>query len=186
MNIFIAGPRAVSKLNKDIKTRLQSIMGKGITVLVGDANGIDKAVQNYLHESNYNNVVVYSCAEEPRNNLGGWQVNSVIPEKRLRGFKFYQQKDIAMAKDADYGFMIWNAKSKGTFSNIVNLVGYKKRVLVYFLPEKRFINIDNISDLLCLVSKCSAEIQEVCHEFIIQSTKNDVQLTLFDFEGKNE
>lgn len=34
-----------------------------------------------------------------------------------------------MAKAADYGFMIWNGKSKGTLNNIINLVQYNKNVL---------------------------------------------------------
>jgi len=36
-----------------------------------------------------------------------------------------------MVKDTDYGFMIWDTKSKGTLNNIVNLLREKKTVIVY-------------------------------------------------------
>lgn len=43
MRVFIAGPRAISKLNKRIEERLHNIYSMQMTVIVGDANGIDKA-----------------------------------------------------------------------------------------------------------------------------------------------
>ncbi len=70
-NVFIAGSRAVSKLNAQIRERLDNITKQNLLVLVGDANGADKAVQRYLAKSGYQNVVVY-CMETCRNNLGGW------------------------------------------------------------------------------------------------------------------
>lgn len=47
MKVFIAGPRAVPRLNKSIEERLQNIYYNNFTVLVGDANGADKAIQDY-------------------------------------------------------------------------------------------------------------------------------------------
>ena len=60
MNVFIGGSRAVSKLNKVIRTRLDDFMSRGCRILIGDANGVDKAVQTYFAEHQYSNVVV-SC-----------------------------------------------------------------------------------------------------------------------------
>jgi len=46
--VFIAGSRQLSRLNADVKRRIDTMIDKGFTILVGDANGADKAVQRYL------------------------------------------------------------------------------------------------------------------------------------------
>src|SRR5690625_4102769 len=135
MNVFIAGPRAISSLNKLVKKRLSNIISNNFTILVGDANGVDKQIQSYCHEMRYNNVKVFASNGKARNNLGNWNVHNVEVASNVRGFDFYAAKDLEMAKIADYGFMIWNGKSKGTHKNIVNLVNYNKKVLVYFTPK---------------------------------------------------
>ena len=48
MKVFIAGPIAVKQLDSNIIQRLDSIIRNNCTVLVGDANGVDKLVQQYL------------------------------------------------------------------------------------------------------------------------------------------
>lgn len=45
--VFIAGSRQLSRLNAEVKRRIDTMIEKGFTVLVGDANGADKAVQRY-------------------------------------------------------------------------------------------------------------------------------------------
>ncbi len=44
MNVFIAGSRALSRLNAPIRDRIDDLLKRGCTILVGDANGADKAV----------------------------------------------------------------------------------------------------------------------------------------------
>lgn len=58
-SVFVAGSRALSRLNAQVKERLDNIVKQNFAVLVGDANGADKAVQRYLAERGYRNVVVY-------------------------------------------------------------------------------------------------------------------------------
>ncbi len=186
MKVFIAGPRAVSKLNTDVETRLKTLIDKGITVLVGDANGIDKAVQEYYSKSHYENVIVYSSAGKTRNNLGKWKVESVEVEKGLRGFDFFQQKDMAMAKDADHGFMIWNGESKGTLSNIINLISFNKKVLVYFLSEKQFITLNKMIELNELLLRCPEKTQTLYNDIINKLPSIETQLSLFDLPGEND
>jgi hypothetical protein len=48
--VFIAGSRRLSRLNADVKRRIDTTIEKDFTILVGDANGADKAVQRYLAE----------------------------------------------------------------------------------------------------------------------------------------
>jgi len=43
--------------------------------------------------------------------------------------------------------MIWNGKSRGTLSNIVNLLGAGKKSLVYFIPRRSYICIDSFAKL---------------------------------------
>jgi hypothetical protein len=145
--VFVAGSRALSRLNAQVKERINNIVRQSFTVLVGDANGADKAVQRYLAELNYQHVVVY-CMNVCRNNIGGWPTRQ---EKAAPGVPhdrhYYGIKDLAMAKDASCGFMIWDGTSKGTLANVLNLLEIEKKVLLYHSPKKRFFTIRTARDL---------------------------------------
>ena len=56
--VFIAGSRRLSRLNHYVRRRLDTIVAKGFTVILGDANGVDKAVQQYLSSKSYRDVLV--------------------------------------------------------------------------------------------------------------------------------
>ena len=153
MNVFIGGSRAVSKLNVPLRARLDDLMQRGNIILIGDANGADKAVQKYLAMRNYRNVVVF-CVEECRNNIGAWPTRSVKPPNDRRDFSYYAAKDFIMAQEAQCGVMLWDAKSKGTLQNILNLIEAGKRTLVYFAPKKDFHVIATEQDLQTLLARC--------------------------------
>ena len=145
--VFVAGSRALSKLNSQVKQRLDNIVKQDFTVLVGDANGADKAVQRYLAERRYQHVVVY-CMEVCRNNVGNWPTRAHTAQSGARHDRqYYTIKDLAMAKDASCGFMIWDGKSKGTLTNVVNLVKAQKKVLLYSAPKKHFFTVRVFNDL---------------------------------------
>lgn len=153
MNVFIGGSRAVSKLNAVIRERLDDLIKRGCTIFIGDANGADKAVQQYLAKRDYANVVVF-CMEECRNNIGSWPTRSIEPPTDRRNFRYYAAKDIIMSKEAQCGVMLWDAKSKGTLQNMLNLIGAGKRTLVYFAPTKDFHLLANEQDLQGLLAHC--------------------------------
>ena len=157
MKVFIAGPRAITKLNDDIMKKLEKIVNKNITVLVGDANGVDKAVQQFYLDHMYKNVLVYASGKRIRNNVGKWDTVNVDVTTKVKGFDFYTIKDKQMAKDADCGLMIWNGKSKGTFNNILNLVSLKKTVLLYLIPNGKFYKINSMSQIEKLVESINHE-----------------------------
>lgn len=46
--VFIAGSRQIARLPAEVKNRIDTMVDKGFQILVGDANGADKAVQRYL------------------------------------------------------------------------------------------------------------------------------------------
>jgi hypothetical protein len=146
-SVFVAGSRALSKLNAQVRERLDNIMQQNLAVFVGDANGADKAVQQYLAKSHYQNVVVYAM-ESCRNNLGAWPTRlHAGKEGARRDRHYYGIKDKAMAEDASCGFMLWDGASKGTLTNIVNLLNTKKKALLYLSPKKTFLTLNSFADL---------------------------------------
>jgi hypothetical protein len=145
--VFVAGSRAVSKLNSQVTERLENIIKQNFTVLVGDANGVDKAVQRFLSERGYQEVVVY-CMEHCRNNIGQWPTRPHTAEAGSRRDRhYYGVKDLAMAKDATCGFMLWDGESKGTLTNVVNLLNARKKVLLYLSQKKLFFQLRVFEDL---------------------------------------
>lgn len=155
--VFVAGSRKLGRLNEDIKQRLDNIISKGYMVVVGDANGADKAMQKYFNKKKYSDIVVYYASSICRNNIGKWATNNVVIEPDIKGRKLYTQKDIKMAEDADYGLMLWDGKSSGTLNNILELLKRNKKALVYLSPEKNFYSITNVEEAKDLLEKCDAE-----------------------------
>lgn len=128
--------------------RIDNIIAKKLTVLVGDAKGMDKAVQKYLNKKQYKNVLVFCMENTCRNNEGAWPTREIqAVDSSRRNFEFYSTKDRAMAEAADYGLMLWDGESRGTLSNVIELVQGGKPVIVYLAPRKTFFTIRNSDDL---------------------------------------
>ena len=53
MKVFIGGPLKIKTLKPDVISKLNSIIKKKYKVLIGDANGIDKTIQNYFFNKKY-------------------------------------------------------------------------------------------------------------------------------------
>jgi hypothetical protein len=118
------------------------------------SNGADKAMQKYLAEKGYQNVIVFCMDGISRNNIGSWHTKVVTSKSEKKDFGYYAAKDKEMSEEADYGFMLWDGRSKGTLNNIINLLQRNKYVLVYFSPSKVFFTLKNGSDLQNLLRKC--------------------------------
>jgi hypothetical protein len=158
MNIvFIGGSRHVSRLPPEIKQRLDNVIAGRHAVVVGDANGADKAVQTYFRDAAYEKVTVF-CSGEPRNNLGPWPTRTIIPPKNAKGFQFYAAKDREMAREADFGLMIWDGKSPGTVLNVLRLVRAGKIAVLFSTLDKRAINIKGLTDWQGFLSRCGVEL----------------------------
>jgi len=162
--VFIGGSRRISRLNSGLVERIDNIVQKGFTILVGDANGADKSVQMVLAEKRYGKVIVFCMGTSCRNNVGGWKANNVPDIPGKKDFQYYSRKDAEMAREADFGFMIWDAKSKGTLNNILNLLRDHKKVLVYFEPDKSFHNVSTWDDLVNLLERCDKATLNVFEE----------------------
>ena len=160
MAVFISGSRKISRLNRAIEDRLQNMLDQGFSIVVGDANGADRAVQKYLHEKQYEPVTVFCSGDNCRNNVGSWQVSKVQVGSGKNGRDFYTRKDKEMAKIADYGFVLWDGKSPGSYENLMELLKRNKKALVYFSPQKAFVNISTLDDAQKLLGGCDPTSQE--------------------------
>jgi adenine-specific DNA-methyltransferase len=144
--VFIGGSRKISTLNADVRSRLDRIMEKRFPILVGDANGADKAVQSYLRSKDYSLVEVFCTGNECRNNHGEWPIREILSDAKHRSFEFFSSKDRAMADEASVGLMIWDGKSKGTLMNVLRLLNAGKKVAVYVSASKDFVDLKSIDD----------------------------------------
>jgi adenine-specific DNA-methyltransferase len=157
--VFIGGSRRVSHLNEPIRIRLDRIIEKGLPVIIGDANGADKAVQQYLNSRNYPNVEVFCSGHVCRNNVGNWKQRQVSSASREKTFEFYATKDRTMADDATVGLMVWDGKSKGTLLNVFRLLKQQKKAVVYNADEKCFYELKDLTHWEEFISKCDGELR---------------------------
>jgi hypothetical protein len=177
--VFIGGSRKLGRLNRAIKERADNIVGQDFQILIGDANGADKAVQKYLAEKGYKNVIVFCMGDTCRNNLGNWQTKAITSNRNKKDFSYFAVKDKEMSEQADYGFMLWDGKSKGTLNNIINTLQRNKYVLVYFSPSKEFFTLKSASELENLLQKCDqTAVQRFNHTLRINERLGDSQKQL--------
>ncbi|EKN6275847.1 hypothetical protein SM866_004150 [Yersinia enterocolitica] len=169
--VFVAGSITIKKLHPLIIERLKKIVDQKFGVVVGDANGVDSSVQQELLQMGYGNTTVFSSSPKPRNNLGSWPVN-VVSTDHPRGTRaFFTAKDIQMAEKADFGLMVWDAKSTGTLSNVIELLQRKKNSVVFINKTKEFIIIKSPDDLDKLVQCMSTTDYEKAEDKIKLSDK---------------
>ncbi len=145
--VFLGGSRRIGRLSERMRAKLDELVDRGLWIVIGDANGADRALQQHLADKGYERVIVYAVTVLPRNNVGHWKVRSVEAPKGARGFDFYSVKDMQMAKDASYGLMLWDGKSRGTLENVLNLLAQGKPVAVHLGPVHRFVSLRSPADL---------------------------------------
>lgn len=135
--VFIGGSISIRSLSTAVQQRLSNIIERRLSVIVGDAPGADSAVQRFFAERKYANVTVFHLGK-CRNNFGGW-VHTQI--QATKGLPWFTCKDQAMAELADYGFMLWDGKSRGTKSNILTLANLDKTTLLFLAKSNEFQTI---------------------------------------------
>jgi hypothetical protein len=149
--VFVSGSIQIKRLDKNVIFRLTHIIESGYEVIVGDADGVDTSIQEFFLSHDYPKVTVYCTGDQPRNNVGRWTVKNIKSDAAPRTRAFFTAKDLAMAEDCDFGLMIWNTKSTGTLSNIINLLNLEKKSRVYVNKEKLFVRVTDVNDLERLV-----------------------------------
>jgi probable addiction module antidote protein len=158
--IFIGGSRHVSRLPPEVKKRLDNVVASGHSVIVGDANGADKAVQKHFLDKHYDKVTVFCSGTAPRNNLGTWLTNHVDAPRSAKGFQFYAAKDRQMAREADFGLMIWDGKSAGTVLNVLRLAIAGKIAVLFNVPDKNVVNIKSVDGWRNFIAQHSDELRK--------------------------
>lgn len=167
--VFIAGSMNITRLDHNVKERIDKIIASNFNVVVGDADGVDKSIQSYLFEHGARNAVVYCSGYQPRNNVGSWPVRNIDSMHTPGSRAFFTAKDIEMAKVADYGLMIWDAKSTGTLSNVIELLIRKKKTVVFVNKEKEFKTVADVPNLealaMCMSEHARLKADEKIHLF---------------------
>ena len=144
-SIFVSGssktetkdsPYYRKKLPKEITKVLDKYMDEKVNFVVGDAPGIDRQVQNYLKDKNYDKVEVYGPGTEVRYLANkNWKTHPIdAPEYEPYSKEWLAKKDIAMEEAADEGFaVILDEGASATRRNIDRLIDHNKDVKVYQL-----------------------------------------------------
>lgn len=162
--VFVAGSLKIKNLHAKFVERLKSVMDAGHNVVVGDANGADKAIQDIFFQNNYDALTVFCAGDEPRNNVGNWPVHTVRSNAPAGTKEFFTAKDVEMAHIADFGLMIWDTKSTGTLKNIIELLTEDKITAVFVNKTKTFVNVQDGKKLAALTTLMSERAREDAEE----------------------
>lgn len=165
--IFISGSISSKEIPQEVIKSVDDSRKRNYTILIGDAKGIDKNIQDMLKADNYKNVEVYHVGPSPRNLSDLEWIDRRIPvdtenEKFFKNGKYTREaqmiKDKAMSNDADFGLVIWKdtsknrfgniSVSKGSLNNIYNLLVQNKYVGLFYIPkpEKGIMKFKNIAE----------------------------------------
>ena len=165
--IFISGSISSKEVPQEVIKSVDDSRKRNYTILIGDAKGIDKNIQDMLKADNYKNVEVYHVGPSPRNLSDREWIDRRIPvdtenEKFFKNGKYTREaqmiKDKAMSNDADFGLVIWQdtsknrfgniSVSKGSLNNIYNLLVQNKYVGLFYIPkpEKGIMKFKNIAE----------------------------------------
>jgi hypothetical protein len=161
--VFIAGSISIERLATQAKERISSAAHAGLHVVVGDADGADTSIQRHLFSIQAEAVTVFCSGDQPRNNVGNWPVERIFPDARPGTRAYFTAKDLKMAEAANYGLMIWDSKSTGTLSNVIELIKMGKKSVVFVNKSKEFMTVsdgaslEKLVDLMAPISKLKAD-----------------------------
>lgn len=169
--VFIAGSISISHLHEKVQERISNIVSSDLNVVVGDADGADTSIQECLRSYRASKVTVYCTGEAPRNNVANWPVHHVQSKARAKSRAFFTAKDVEMAKNSDFGLMVWDCKSTGTLSNVIELLKEKKKSVVFVNKHKDFVTVGDQSGLNQLLHFMSQHARAKAEEKIGLSAK---------------
>lgn len=150
--VFIAGSISIRRLHAMVRERIANVVASNLDIVVGDAGGADASIQKCLHDLGARNVTVYCTGNTPRNNIGDWQVRTIHSSAKAGTRGYFTAKDLEMARDSDYGLMIWDSKSTGTLSNILELLRESKKTIVFINKEEDFMTVSDVPGLEVLLT----------------------------------
>lgn len=146
-SVFISGSIAVKIIPRDVETSINKIIEQNISILVGDADGMDTMVQNYCKKKNYKNVTVYSIYTSPRYKVPEFNKKYItVSTDSKKERERQKEKDAAMTNDSDYSLVIWDGKSKGSYQNILRAIESNKKVKVFLQSENRYLDASKVNN----------------------------------------
>ncbi len=169
----MTGSINIKNLDRKVKDRIDKVVDQHLDIVVGDADGADTSIQHHLFSKGADHVTVYCSGANARNNIGDWPQTNVEPSFAPGTRAFFTAKDVEMAKVADYGLMVWDAKSTGTLSNVIELLNRKKKSVVFVNKEKDFKTVGDLNQLIDLVACMSDHAKLKAEEKIRLSEKID-------------
>ena len=131
MIVVIGGSRHLSFIPDDVEDSLLSWTREEAHFILGDAKGTDATFQEYLKMINYSNVKIFHSGDAARHNLGNWETLNIDSGLKSKSHAMHTAKDREMTKIANTGLMIWDTRSPGTLSNVIDLLNQKKSCQVY-------------------------------------------------------
>ncbi|GBU10130.1 hypothetical protein AwWohl_12680 [Gammaproteobacteria bacterium] len=158
--VFISGSIKIKSIDENIMNRLDKLVESDFSILIGDANGVDTSIQHYFKDHHSKQVTVYCTGDNPRNNLNHWPIKIIRTKAAVGTRAFFTAKDIAMADDCDYGFMIWDCQSAGTLNNVLELIKRGKISLVYLNKNKTYrkvMSVNDVNELIQCMSKVALD-----------------------------
>lgn len=168
----------IKHLDPRVKARIDNIVEQDFEVVVGDADGADTSIQCHLMTHVRAKARVFCSGAQPRNNVGNWPVERVSTNSPEGTRAFFTAKDVQMAEVADFGLMIWDTKSTGTLSNVLELLARKKKSVVFVNKAKEFKTVGTVEQLEELLSHMSPHARQKADEKIklfsrIQALKHE-------------
>ena len=127
------------RLPKAVRNEIDKAIKSKQKIVVGDAPGIDRQVQDYLNKKKYKYVEVYGPGKKVRYSANSkWKTNAIdAPEFEEFSKEWLAKKDIAMSEVSKYGLaVILDEGSSATRRNIDRLIEQNKDVKVYQLSSK--------------------------------------------------
>ena len=173
--IYLAGSRvgvSTGRLPQSVRDRVGTIVRRGMRVVIGDANGADRALQMLLRELGHKDVSVVVGGSGRVRNLADpdWPVERIGASSPLTGRALMTLKDEAMGERATHGLMVWSdvytnrfgreSVSSGTLRNVWQLLSAGKPVALFYVPAGRFFDLKSLDDYEDLVLPLTAPITQ--------------------------
>jgi hypothetical protein len=147
VKLVLGGSRHIEKIPQELVGFLEERCESGDEFLVGDAPGSDRAFQQVLQRIGVNSVKVFSSAGYVRNNVGNWPTEEIDSGLQSKSNAVHAFKDRYMTGIADSGLMLWDSKSAGTLSNVIDLVESGKDCQIWVAQDSELYRFDNQGSL---------------------------------------
>lgn len=128
-------------LPKEIKQEIDEAIKDKKKIIIGDAPGVDRQVQNYLKSKKYSNVEVYGPGNKVRYSADkNWKTNPIDSGKyKPDTDEWRAEKDIVMSKLADeaLAIVLENGGAGATRDNVKRVIERNKDVKIFELTSTK-------------------------------------------------